>query len=109
MSDLDTPPSAAQLAYIGTQVTNLLDMGALVYMGEDPLPPGLIGTLSQVLPDGPMNVVVDATEPLYHQLTMLLLALEWLVIEPPDAQWQIVDHVIDGRVVQQRSISMRVE
>lgn len=104
----DVPSTPERIAYIAHQADELRQMGAIVHMGTDPLPPGLIGTLSQVLPDGPMMVWIDATKSLHYQLSMLRLALEFLVIEP-DADWVIDELTVDGEVVRRRSISMRVE
>ena len=109
MSDTaDERPTQAQLAYMASRIDELRGMGVIVHMGDDPLPPGLIGTFSQALPDGPLMVWVDATKALHYQLTVLDLAFEFLFNEP-DAKWQLDEVTVDGQVVRRRSISMRLE
>ena len=109
MSDTsDELPTAEQIAYIAHQIDELCQMGVTVRMSVDPLPKGLIGTLSQVLPDGPLWVWVDATERLDYQSHMLVLAFE-CIFNDLEGDWEITEHTVDGQVVRRRSISIRVE
>ena len=101
-------PIQEQIAYIANQIVELCGMGVIIHMGVDPLPKGLIGTFSQVLPDGPLMVWVDATTALRFQSYMLVQAFEFLFNEP-DTEWEITEHTVDGQVVRRRSISIRVE
>ena len=109
MSDTsDELPTQDQIDYIANQVDELRQMGVTVRVLLQPLPPGVIGILSQLLPDGPMTVLVDPTKALRFQSHMLVLAFECL-FNDLEGDWEITEHTVDGQVVRRRSISIRVE
>ena len=105
----DELPTAEQIAYIANQIDELRQLGVTVRILLQPLPPGVIGTLSQLLPDGPMTVLVDPTKALRFQSHMLVLAFEFIFNEP-DAEWDVIDTVHpDGTPLHFRTIRIRVE
>jgi hypothetical protein len=110
MSDMtDELPTQDQVDYITGQVDELTRLGATVRALLQPLPPGVIGLLTQVLPDGPMTVMVDPTKTLVRQSLFFVMALEFILVEP-EAEWEITDTVNpDGTPLRFRTIRIRVE
>jgi len=103
------PPVAEQLAYVAHQADQLRQAGVRVLMRQDPEAPDVIGTLVQLLPDGPMVVHVDTTKSPLLQSYMLMQAFEFIFNEP-EADWNITDALgMDGKPLRFRTLRFRVE